>query len=110
MIDYEAIREELEREEKVDSASEYLEKVNRIKKEKNRLKRTLKEIDKSKKSAVESAINDVAFMAVMMEDLRETLSEMVRQLSIKTVRISLERSRVRMLSYIFSSHKSTRRQ
>ena len=59
MIDYEEIREELEREEKVDSASEYLEKVNRIKKEKNRLKRTLKEIDKSKKSAVESAINDV---------------------------------------------------
>ena len=73
MIDYEAIREELEREEKVDSASEYLEKVNRIKKEKNRLKRTLKEIDKSKKSAVESAINDVAFMAVMMEDLRENI-------------------------------------
>ena len=36
VIDYEAIREELEREEKVDSASEYLEKVNRIKKEKNR--------------------------------------------------------------------------
>ena len=73
MTDYEAIREELEREEKVDSASEYLEKVNRIKKEKNRLKRTLKEIDKSKKSAVESAINDVAFMAVMMEDLRENI-------------------------------------
>ena len=73
MIDYDDIRDMVEREEEYDSAAAYLDKVKRIKKEKSRLRRTLKEVDESKKKAVESAIDDVAFMAVTMEDLRENI-------------------------------------
>ncbi len=73
MTDYDDIRDMVEREEKYDSAAAYLDKVKRIKKEKSRLRRTLKEVDESKKKAVESAIDDVAFMAVTMEDLRENI-------------------------------------
>lgn len=73
MTDYDDIRDMVEREEEYDSAAAYLDKVKRIKKEKSRLRRTLKEVDESKKKAVESAIDDVAFMAVTMEDLRENI-------------------------------------
>lgn len=73
MVDYDDIKDMVEREEIYDSAAAYLEKIKRIKKEKSRLRRTLKEVDESKKKAVESAIDDVAFMAVTMEDLRENI-------------------------------------
>ena len=42
MVDYNDVLDEVEREEKVDSAAAYLEKVNRIKKEENRIKRLFK--------------------------------------------------------------------
>lgn len=74
MIDYEDCEEELrEREEKIDSASEYLEKQKRIKKEVSRLKRLFANIDENKKKLVFTTIEDVAFMTVTMQDLREEI-------------------------------------
>lgn len=73
MVDYEDVLAEVEREEKVDSAADYLEKVKRIKKEETRLKRLFKEIDENKKKLVFSTIADVAFMTITMQDLRETI-------------------------------------
>lgn len=73
MVDYDDVLNEIEREEKVDSATEYLEKTKRIKKEINRLKRLFKEIDANKKNLVSATIKDVAFMTITMEDLREKI-------------------------------------
>lgn len=73
MMDYDAVLDEIEREEKVDSAAEYLEKTKRIKKEATRLKRLFKEIDENKKKLVFTTIEDVAFMTVTMQDLREKI-------------------------------------
>lgn len=73
MVDYDDILDEVEREEKVDSAANYLEKNKRIKKEASRLKRLFKDIDENKKKLVFSTIEDVAFMAVTMQDLRENI-------------------------------------
>lgn len=73
MVDYDDILEEIEREEKVDSAANYLDKNKRIKKEAARLKRLFKEIDENKKKLVFSTIEDVAFMAITMQDLRENI-------------------------------------
>ncbi len=61
------------REAEYDSASEYLEKQNRIKKEAARLRRLFSKIDKQKKSLVFTTIDDVAFMTITMQDLRETI-------------------------------------
>lgn len=73
MMDYDAVREEIEREEKVDSAADYLEKTKRINKERNRLKRLFSEIDEKKKKLVFSTIDDIAFMTITMQDLRENI-------------------------------------
>lgn len=73
MVDYDDVLEEVEREEKVDSAANYLEKVKRIKKEETRIKRLFKEIDENRKKLVFSTIADVAFMTVTMQGLRETI-------------------------------------
>ncbi len=61
------------READYDSASEYLEKQNRIKKEATRLRRLFSKIDPKKKQLVFSTIDDVAFMTITMQDLRETI-------------------------------------
>ncbi len=61
------------READYDSASEYLEKQNRIKKEAARLRRLFSKIDPKKKSLVFATIDDVAFMTITMQDLRETI-------------------------------------
>lgn len=74
MVDYEDVMAEVEREEKVDSATNYLEKMQRIKKEKARLRRLFKDIDDKKKKLVDTTIEDVAFMTVTMQDLREEIT------------------------------------
>ncbi len=73
MVDYDDVLREVEREEKIDSAAEYLEKTKRIKKEAGRLKRLFKDIDKNKKDLVQTTIEDVAFMIVTMQDMREKI-------------------------------------
>ena len=74
MADLEEIEaEELRREEKADSISNYLEKKKRIKKEVARLKRLFKEIDDNKKKLVFTTIDDVAFMTITMQDLRDDI-------------------------------------
>jgi hypothetical protein len=73
MTDYDDILAEIEREEKVDSAASYLEKTKRIKKEVSRLKRRFQEVDKNKKDLVQTTIEDVAFLTVTMQDLRENI-------------------------------------
>ena len=77
MIDYEDYEKEArKREEDFDSISNYLEKQKRIKKEITRLKRLFSKIDENKKKLVFTTIEDVAFMTVTMQDLRE---EIVRE-------------------------------
>lgn len=73
MVDYDDVLDEVEREEKVDSATSYLEKTKRIKKEIARLKRLFREIDEKKKKLVYATMEDVAFMTVTMQDLREEI-------------------------------------
>lgn len=73
MVEYDEILAEVEREQKVDSATEYLEKTKRIKKEVARLKRIFKGIDDNKKKLVFTTIDDVAFMTITMQDLREQI-------------------------------------
>lgn len=74
MVDYDDVLDEVEREEKIDSATNYLEKVKRIKKEDARLKRLFRDIDENKKKLVLTTIADVAFMTVTMQDLREVIN------------------------------------
>lgn len=73
MVDYDDVLEEIEREEKVDSAAAYLETSAQIKKEVNRLKRLFKGIDESKKKLVFATIEDIAFLSVTMQGLREKI-------------------------------------
>ena len=73
MVDYDEVQKDIEREEKVDSAANYLEKSKQIKKEETRLTSLFKEIDGNKKKLVLTTIADVAFMTVTMRDLRETI-------------------------------------
>ena len=65
--------EEAKREAEYDSISGYLEKINRIKKEANRLKKLFSKIDENKKKLVFSTIEDVAFMAITMQELRDSI-------------------------------------
>lgn len=65
--------EEARREAESDSISNYLEQTKRIKKESNRLKKLFKNIDENKKKLVFTTIEDVAFMTITMEDLRERI-------------------------------------
>ncbi len=74
MTDYDDILEEIEREERVDSAANYLEKDKEIKKEIRRLRRVFKEIDPNKKNLVYGTIDDVAFLTVTMKELREKIN------------------------------------
>ncbi len=74
MVDYDDVMDEVEREEKVDSAASYLEKMQRIKKEQRRLRRLFRDIDDKKKKLVDTTIEDVAFMTVTMQDLREKIT------------------------------------
>ncbi len=74
MVDYDDVLDEVEREEKIDSAANYLEKVKRIKKEEARIKRLFRDIDENKKKLVLTTIADVAFMTVTMQDLREVIN------------------------------------
>lgn len=69
----EDIENEILREEKRDSIAAYLEKQKRIKKEIARLKRLFKEIDENKKKLVFTTIDDVAFMTITMQDIREKI-------------------------------------
>ena len=69
----ELIKEEIRREAEYDSISEYLEKQKRIKKEISRLRKLFKEIDENKKKLVLTTIDDVAFLTVAMQDLRENI-------------------------------------
>ena len=71
--DTEDIQKEVEREEIRDSAATYLEKQRRIKKEINRLRKLFKDIDENKKKLVFTTIDDVAFMTITMQDLRENI-------------------------------------
>lgn len=74
MTDYDDILAEIEREERVDSAANYLEKDKEIKKEIRRLRRVFKEIDPNKKNLVYGTIDDVAFLTVTMKELREKIN------------------------------------
>lgn len=73
MLDIDAVREEIEREEQVDSVAEYLAKTKRINREKNRLRKIFKEIDENKKKLVLTTIDDIAFMTITMQDLRKNI-------------------------------------
>ena len=65
--------EEARREAQYDSISDYLDKQTRIKKEVSRLKRLFSKIDPQKKKLVFATIDDVAFMTITMQDLRESI-------------------------------------
>jgi len=65
--------EEARREAEYDSISGYLDTQSRIKKEVSRLKRLFSKIDANKKKLVFTTIEDVAFMTVTMQDLRENI-------------------------------------
>ena len=71
--DSEEVKQAIEREEKRDSAPAFLEKQKRIKQEINRLRKLFKEIDENKKKLVFTTIDDVAFMTITMQDLREKI-------------------------------------
>ena len=74
MIDYDEFEEEQRRREaEFDSVAEYLEKKKRIDKEVRRLKRLFSKIDENKKKLVFGTIEDVAFLTITMQDLREQI-------------------------------------
>jgi hypothetical protein len=74
LIDYDEFEEEQRRREaEFDSVAEYLEKKKRIDKEVRRLKRLFSKIDENKKKLVFATIEDVAFLTITMQDLRESI-------------------------------------
>lgn len=74
MIDYDEFEEEQRRREaEFDSVAEYLEKKKRIDKEVRRLKRLFSKIDENKKKLVFATMEDVAFLTITMQDLRESI-------------------------------------
>lgn len=73
LTEEEILKEEIRREAEYDSISGYVEKQKRIKREVNRLKKLFKEIDENKKKLVQATIDDVAFLTVTMQDLRENI-------------------------------------
>lgn len=73
LTEEEFLKEEIRREAEYDSISSYVEKQKRIKREVNRLKKLFKEIDENKKKLVQATIDDVAFLTVAMQDLRENI-------------------------------------
>lgn len=71
--DEEYEKEEARREAEHDSISGYLDQTNRFNDEVNRLKYLFKDIDENKKKLVYSTVDDVAFMTVTMQDLRDKI-------------------------------------
>jgi hypothetical protein len=65
--------DEAKKEAEYDSVSGYLEKTRRIKKEIGRLKKLFSNIDENKKKLVSTTIEDIAFMTITMQDLRESI-------------------------------------
>ena len=51
-----------------------VERENRIKKEKNKLKKQFSKIDERKKQLVQRLIENAAFMAITLEDLQDDIS------------------------------------
>ena len=74
MTDKEFEKEQLRREAEYDSISGYVEKTKRINKELRRLKKLFGEIDENKKKLVQATMEDVAFLTVTMQDLRENIN------------------------------------
>lgn len=74
ITDREFEREQQRREAEFDSISSYLEKEKKIKREVNRLKKLFVEIDENKKKLVQATIEDVAFMTITMQELRESIN------------------------------------
>lgn len=62
-----------QKEAEYDSISGYLEKTEMINKEVQRLKKLFSDIDENKKKLVTTTIEDVAFMAITMQDLRDAI-------------------------------------
>lgn len=74
MTDKEFEREQIRREEEYDSISLYVDKTKRIGKELRRLKKLFGDIDENKKKLVQATMEDVAFLTVTMQDLRESIN------------------------------------
>lgn len=74
MTDEEFEREQIRREEEYDSISLYVDKTKRIGKELRRLKKLFGDIDENKKKLVQATMEDVAFLTVTMQDLRESIN------------------------------------
>lgn len=74
MTDAEWEKEQIRREAEYDSISGYVDKTKRINKELRRLKKLFGEIDENKKKLVQATMEDVAFLTVTMQDLRENIN------------------------------------
>lgn len=74
MTDKEFEKEQIRREAEYDSISGYVDKTKRINKELRRLKKLFNEIDENKKKLVQATMEDVAFLTVTMQDLRENIN------------------------------------
>lgn len=74
MTDKEFEKEQIRREAEYDSISGYIDKTKRINKELRRLKKLFNEIDENKKKLVQATMEDVAFLTVTMQDLRENIN------------------------------------
>lgn len=66
--------EEARKEAERDSVAAYLEKKEEIEKERKRIQKEFKNIDKNKLKLLKSLIDDVAFMSVTMRELQERIS------------------------------------
>ena len=67
------VLEESKTNEKTDNELDYQEKNAKIEKEIRRLRRLFSKIDKNKKNLVYTTIDDIAFMTVTMQELREKI-------------------------------------
>lgn len=74
MTNKEFENEQIRREAEYDSISGYMDKTKRINKELRRLKKLFAEIDENKKKLVQATMEDVAFLTVTMQDLRESIN------------------------------------
>ena len=72
-MDNKQILKDAERNEKEDNELAYQEKNAKIEKEIRRLRRLFSKIDKNKKNLVYTTIDDIAFMTVTMQELREKI-------------------------------------
>ena len=107
----EYLKEEIRRESEYDSISGYLETQKRIKKEVSRLRKLFKEIDENKKKLVVALIDDVAFLTVTMQDLRENI---IREGTTVEYKNGPDRcmgaNKVPMHSFTLRCHRNRRRQ